>query len=219
MLGDIFPNFSKETSIGTLNFYDWAEDKWVVFVSHPADYTPVCTTELGGLAKMHGLFVARNAKLIALSCNDSSTHLGWIKDIEINAGLPAPFPFPIIADDDRDLAHRLGMVDDKEVDSKGLPMSCRAVFIISPDHKVRLSILYPASTGRNLPEIVRVLDSLQMTDKYRCATPADWKAGSECMVQPSVKPEEVAVLFPKGVRTVDLPSCKPYMRFTPDPST
>jgi len=219
-LGDTFPNFDKDTSDGKINFYEWAgPTSWVCFVSHPADFTPVCTTELGALAKLVPEFAKRNCKVIAISCNDADSHAAWAKDIlAFNEDTTTKsFPFPIVADQNRELAKALGMIDPEEVDSKGLPMTCRAVFIVSPDKKVKLSILYPATTGRNMPEILRVLDSLQLTAYDKVATPVNWKSGENCMVLPSIKSEDLKATYPKGVRIVELPSGKQYLRYTPDP--
>eukprot|EP00037_Helgoeca_nana_P015159 m.141874 g.141874 ORF g.141874 m.141874 type:complete len:223 (+) comp22889_c0_seq1:306-974(+) len=217
-LGATFPNFTKPTSDGDLTFYDYMGDSWCILCSHPDDFTPVCTTELGHLTKIMPEFERRNVKVIALSCNTTESHKAWIPDVQKVAGTEGPFPYPIIADTDRDLATQLGMLDPEEKDAKGAPMTCRAVFIISPDKKLKLSILYPASTGRNFDEVLRVIDSLQLTAYKKVATPVNWKHGDECMVVPSVKQEDVAGLFPKGHRIEEVPSGKAYLRFTPDPS-
>jgi len=215
----VFPDFKKETSEGPIaSFHAWKGDSWAMFCSHPADFTPVCTTELGELAKRMPQFTERNCKIIALSVNDTESHAGWITDIKDHSGCPGVFPYPIIADTDRSLMHSLGMIDDAEVDAAGNPMTCRAVFIVGPDHKLKLSVLYPASCGRNFDELIRVLDSLQMTVKHKVATPVNWKKGDECMVVPGVKTEDIPALFPKGHRIAKMPSGKGYMRFTPDPS-
>lgn len=219
-LGDIFPNFTKDTTQGELNFNDWAGDSWVCFCSHPADFTPVCTTELGHLTKIFGEFEKRNTKVMALSCNPVESHKAWEKDIQVIAGTEgAAFPYPIVDDTDRSLAIELGMLDPDEKDAAGAPMTARAVFLVSPEKKIKAQILYPASTGRNFVEIIRCLDSLQMTVSHKVATPVNWTHGDECMVLPSIKQEDVAALFPKGHRIADVPSGKGYMRFTPDPTT
>jgi len=216
-LGDTFPNTQVETTKGNFKLHDYIGDSWVLFFSHPADYTPVCTTELGTLIKMMPEFEKRNAKLITLSCDDVESHHGWSKDVSAQAGCSAAdLPYPIIADKNRELAVALGMVDPAEKDAQGLPLTARAVFIISPDKKLKLSILYPATTGRNFDEVLRVLDSLQLTMYQKVATPANWQSGGECMVLPSVSKDEAAKLFPQH-RIAPVPSGKEYLRFTPQP--
>jgi len=215
-LGDVFPDFEADTSSGKVKFHDWLGGSWAILFSHPADYTPVCTTELGKAAQMEAEFAKRGVKMIALSCDSVESHKGWIEDIKsYTQGMS--FPYPIIADPKRELAVQFGMLDPDEKDNQGLPLTCRAVFIIGPDKKLKLSILYPATTGRNFDEIIRVIDSLQLTATKKVATPVNWKDGQDCMVVPSVKPEDHENLFPKGVRVQDLPSGKQYMRFTPHP--
>nr|ACU83219.1 glutathione peroxidase A [Ruditapes philippinarum] len=217
-LGDEFPNFSAKTTAGDIKFHDWiGKDGWAILFSHPADFTPVCTTELGMVNKMVEKFKALNVKLIALSCDDVDSHSKWTEDI-LAFTKDSKFDFPIIADPKRDLAVQFGMLDPVEKDSKGLPLTCRAVFIVGPDYKLKLSMLYPATAGRNFDEIFRVVESLQLTAYKKVATPANWKSGDDCMVIPSVKKEELATLFPAGVETKTLPSGKEYLRFTPDPS-
>lgn len=216
-LGDTFPNSKVETTKGTMNLHDYIGDSWVLFFSHPADFTPVCTTELGMLIKMLPEFEKRNAKLITLSCDDLDSHNGWSQDVAALAGDTATeLPYPIIADKNRELAVSLGMIDPAEKDAQGLPLTARAVFIIGPDKKLKLSILYPATTGRNFDEVLRVLDSLQLTMNKKVATPANWKAGGECMVLPSVSKDDAAKLFPEH-RIQSVPSGKGYLRFTPQP--
>lgn len=218
-LGDEFPNFEADTTVGKIKFHDWLGNSWAILFSHPADYTPVCTTELGMSAKMNPEFQKRGVKLIAISCDDVPSHKGWTTDIIANQGLEGTeLPYPIIADEKRELAVKLGMVDPDEKDKAGLPLTCRAVFIIGPDKRLKLSMLYPATTGRNFDEILRVVDSLQLTATKKVATPANWKQGGDCMVVPSVKPEEESGLFPKGVTKVQVPSGKGYLRKTPQPS-
>jgi len=215
-LGEIFPDFEAKTTEGTIKFHEWLGDGWGILFSHPADYTPVCTTELGMAAKMAGEFQKRNVKMIALSVDSVDSHNGWIKDIQSEIGSEARFPYPIIADD-RSLAVKFGMLDPDEKDKTGLPLTARCVFIIGPDKKLKLSILYPATTGRNFDEILRVIDSLQLTADKKVATPVNWKAGGDCMVIPSVKAEDMPKLFPKGVTVKEVPSGKPYLRITPQP--
>ncbi|CAH1785334.1 unnamed protein product [Owenia fusiformis] len=215
-LGDAFPNFKAQTTAGEMQFYDFVGDSWAILFSHPADYTPVCTTELGRVVQLVPEFKKRGVKLAALSCDDVESHKGWAEDIKSYVKNEEGFPYPIIADPSRELAVQLGMVDPDEKDAAGLPLTCRAVFIIGPDKKLKLSMLYPATTGRNFNEILRVLDSLQLTATKKVATPVDWKQGDEAMVVPSVKPEDCATLFPKGVRVQAVPSGKQYLRFTTD---
>eukprot|EP00293_Proteomonas_sulcata_P015692 CAMPEP_0184291008 /NCGR_PEP_ID=MMETSP1049-20130417/3118_1 /TAXON_ID=77928 /ORGANISM="Proteomonas sulcata, Strain CCMP704" /LENGTH=222 /DNA_ID=CAMNT_0026598311 /DNA_START=229 /DNA_END=897 /DNA_ORIENTATION=+ len=216
-LGDTVPNFSAETTEGPIKFHDWIGDTWAILFSHPADYTPVCTTELGTVAKLTDEFKKRDCKVIALSCNDTSSHKGWIEDIKATQKV-SNFSYPIIADEKRELAVSFGMVDPDEKDNAGLPMTCRAVFIIGPDKKLKLQILYPASTGRNFSEILRVLDSLQLTAKHSVATPADWMDGGDCMVLPSLSDAQAKEKFSKGFNTLECPSGKSYLRITPQPN-
>ncbi|XP_058651541.1 peroxiredoxin-6-like isoform X2 [Onychostoma macrolepis] len=221
---------------------------WGVLFSHPRDFTPVCTTELGRAAQLSPEFIKRNVKLMALSVDSLEEHHGWSKDIMAynNAEPGSQFPFPIIADDRRELVERLGMLDPEEKDRSGMPLTARCVFVIGPDKKLKLSILYPATTGRNFDEILRVIDSLQLTAHNRVATPVDWrvrtsvwrlmravlillsvcnvcgsalKPGNSVMVPPSIPETEAAALFPAGVYTKDLPSGKKYLRYTPQPNT
>nr|AEI52300.1 peroxiredoxin 6 protein [Sepiella maindroni] len=215
-LGDIFPNFDADTTAGHFNFHEFINNSWAILFSHPADYTPVCTTELTRVVQLIPEFKKRGVKLCALSCDDVESHHGWIKDI-IAYGKLAEFPYPIISDKTRKLAVSLGMVDPDEKDLAGMPLTARAVFIIGPDKKLKLSILYPATTGRNFDEILRVIDSLQLTAKHKVATPVDWKVGDKCMVVPSVKVEDEKEIFPKGVETIPVPSGKSYLRMTPHP--
>ena len=214
-LGDIVPNFSAETTHGQINFHEAIEGSWAMLFSHPNDYTPVCTTELGGFARHQAEFDKRGVRVFALSCNDVESHAGWSCDIEAAFGTrPA---FPIIADPSRDIAHLYGMLDPVAKSSDGVPLTCRAVFIIGPDKKLRLSILYPATTGRNFDEILRVIDSLQITAKHPIATPLGWKPGDEVIIAPSVSEEVANQKFPEH-RVVDLPSGKKYLRYTQAPN-
>ncbi|XP_038064069.1 peroxiredoxin-6-like [Patiria miniata] len=215
-LGEIFPDFEADTSTGKINFHEWLGVSWGILFSHPADYTPVCTTELGAAANLAGEFAKRNVKMIALSVDSVESHLGWIKDIQANSKLTGDFPYPIIADD-RTLAVKFGMLDPDEVNKAGMPLTARCVFIIGPDKKLKLSILYPATTGRNFDEILRVIDSLQLTATKKVATPVNWKQGGDCMVLPSVQQEDIPKLFPKGVTMKPVPSNKKYLRITPQP--
>ncbi|XP_054718907.1 peroxiredoxin-6-like [Uloborus diversus] len=216
-LGDTFPDFTADTTIGKIRFHDFIKNSWSILFAHPADFTPVCTSELGRVAKLAPEFEKRGVKLLALSCDDVLSHEQWIEDIKSFACLETTkgFPFPIIADEKRELAVKLQMIDPEEKDKDGLPLTCRAVFVIGPDKKLKLSMLYPASTGRNFDEILRVVDALQLTDKKHVATPSDWKQGGELMVLPDVKDEDIPKLFPLGVRYRQVPSGKQYLRLTP----
>jgi len=215
-LGDVFPNFSAETSEGSIQFHDWIGDSWAILFSHPADYTPVCTTELGRVVQLQPEFQKRGVKLIALSCDSVEDHCGWGKDVMCYAGqADKKLPFPIIADESRHLAVQLGMVDPDERTAKGLALTARCVFIIGPDKKLKLSLLYPATTGRNFNEILRVVDSLQLTAVQKVATPVDWNKGDKAMVVPSLSEEDAKKLFPK-LEKKEVPSGKSYLRFTPD---
>lgn len=215
-LGDIVPNFKADTSQGPVEFHTWLGGSWAILFSHPADYTPVCTTELGRVQALYQEFVNRGVKVIALSCDTTESHVGWIKDI-IAYNKLKDFSYPIIADPCREVATLYGMMDPDEKDSAGMPLTCRAVFVIGPDKRLKLSILYPATTGRNFDEILRVIDSLQLTARKKVATPVDWVQGGSCMVVPSVKEEELAALFPQGVTSHVVPSGKGYMRTTAQP--
>lgn len=218
LLGQVVPDFTAETTQGKISFHEWIEKQgtWVCFFSHPADFTPVCTTELAEVQRKFCDLQDRNVMPIALSCDDVEQHLGFIDDIKSYAGLDK-FQFPIIADPKRDIATLYGMLDPVEKDKAGLPLTARAVFIIGPDKTLKLSILYPATTGRNMEELLRVVDSLQLTAYKKVATPVGWKKGDDCVVLPTVKPEEYATLYPKGVKVKTMPSGKEYLRFTPCP--
>eukprot|EP00043_Microstomoeca_roanoka_P016973 m.175988 g.175988 ORF g.175988 m.175988 type:complete len:222 (+) comp16552_c15_seq1:78-743(+) len=217
-LGDVMPNFEADTTHGKIKFHDFVGDGWAILFSHPADYTPVCTTELSSVAKHFADFEKRNTKVIALSCDPVDSHKGWAKDVCAFAGLKGELPYPIIADEKRDLAVKLGMLDADEKDAAGMPLTARAVFIIGPDKRLKLSLLYPATTGRNFDEILRVLDSLQLTATHKVATPANWKNGDSVMVLPSIEQKEAEKMFPKGVTVKDVPSGKQYLRMTPQPN-
>jgi alkyl hydroperoxide reductase subunit AhpC len=207
-LGDTAPDFSQESSEGTINFYQWAGDSWVVLFSHPKDFTPVCTTELGYTAKLKSEFAKRNAKAIALSVDPVDSHKGWINDI--NETQNTTVNFPILADADRKVSTLYDMIHPNASDS----FTVRSVFLIDPKKKVRLIITYPASTGRNFDEILRVLDSLQLTDNYSVATPVNWKQGEDVVIVPSLQdPEVIKQKFPKGYKAL-----KPYLRLTPQPN-
>jgi alkyl hydroperoxide reductase subunit AhpC len=207
-LGDTVPDFTQASSMGDISFHQWAGDSWVVLFSHPADYTPVCTTELGTVAKLKPEFDKRNVKVIALSVDDAESHKGWISDI--NETQNASVNYPILADADRKVATLYDMIHPSSLEN----LTIRTVFIIDPNKKLRLNLTYPASTGRNFDEILRVIDSLQLTDHYQVATPADWTDGNDCVIVPSLKdPEVLKEKFPKGYKEI-----KPYLRMTPQPN-
>ena len=203
-LGDEAPNFTAETTAGTVNFHEWLGDGWGILFSHPKDFTPVCTTELGAVAKISDEFKKRNVKVLAVSVDPLDSHKSWINDI--NETQNCTVNYPIIADPDRTVANLYDMIHPNALDN----MTVRSVFVIGPDKKVKLTLTYPASTGRNFDEILRVVDSLQLTAKHQVATPANWKDGEDCIIVPAVKDEEIPSKFPKGHRAV-----KPYLRFTP----
>ncbi|XP_062990047.1 peroxiredoxin-6 [Elgaria multicarinata webbii] len=219
LLGDEAPNFQADTTHGRIRFHEFLGNSWGILFSHPRDFTPVCTTELGRAAKLAPEFAKRNIKMIALSIDDVNDHLSWSKDVNAYNGDEATekLPFPIIADAKRELAVQLGMLDPDERDKDDMPLTARVVFIFGPDKKLKLSVLYPATTGRNFDEILRVVDSLQLTATKKVATPVDWKPGDQVMVIPSLKDEEAKKLFPGGVCTKKLPSGKNYLRYTPQP--
>ncbi len=206
-LGSVVPDFTQESTEGPIHFHQWIGNHWAVLFSHPKDFTPVCTTELGMVAKLKAEFDKRNCKVIALSVDDVNSHKGWIKDIEETQH--AGMNFPILGDADRKVSKLYDMIHSEANDT----LTVRAVFIIDPNKKLRLSITYPASTGRNFQEILRVIDSLQLTDQHSVATPVDWKQGDDCVIVPSLTdPKVLKEKFPKGYREL-----KPYLRMTPQP--
>lgn len=205
-LGDIAPDFKAATTEGEINFHEYLGDHWGVLFSHPADYTPVCTTELGMTARLKEEFDKRKVKVIAVSVDPMDKHHGWVKDI--NETQNTQVNFPIIADEDRRVATLYDMIHPEA----SLTQTVRSLFVIGPDKKIKLTITYPASTGRNFQEILRVIDSLQLTAHHSVATPADWKHGEDVIVVPSISTEEAIEKFPKGVQEV-----KPYLRYTPQP--
>lgn len=216
-LNSIVPNFKAETTQGPIDFYEWQGNSWVLLFSHPADFTPVCTTELGRIAVHQPHFARRNVKLLAHSVDKLKDHNDWVNDIKSYCqDIPGAFPYPIIADADRSLAVKLDMLDEDTNDEE-LRQTVRALYIISPDHRLRLSMHYPTSTGRNVDEMLRVIDSLQLVDKKPgIATPANWVPGDKVMILPTVKDEDLPKLFPKGVDKVSMPSGKVYVRTTTD---
>ena len=206
-LGDEAPDFTAQTTEGEIKFHDWLGDSWGVLFSHPGDYTPVCTTELGKTAALKDEFAKRNVKVLALSVDSVESHNGWIGDINETQGVEVNFP--IIADEDRKISEAYDMIHP----NASVNATVRSLFIIGPDKAVKLIITYPASTGRNFQEILRVIDSLQLTANYGVATPADWKDGEDVVVVPAIKTEDIPAKFPKGYKAI-----KPYLRITPQPN-
>ena len=206
-IGDLAPNFQAETTMGKIDFHTWAGNQWVILFSHPKDYTPVCTTELGMAAKLKPEFDKRNVKLIGLSVDPLDSHEGWAKDIEETQGTAVNFP--MIADADKKVSDLYDMIHPNASDT----FTVRSVYVIGPDKKVKLMITYPASTGRNFDEILRVIDSLQLTANYSVATPVNWKDGDDCIIVPAVTNEQAKEKFPAGWKEV-----KPYLRITPQPN-
>ncbi len=206
-LGDTAPNFKAKTTQGEIDFYDWLGDSWGVLYSHPADFTPVCTTELGRTAALKEEFAKRGAKVIALSVDPLEDHMKWLSDIEETQHVK--MNFPIIADEDRHVAELYDMIHPNANEK----FTVRTVFLIDPNKKIRLTLTYPPSTGRNFHEILRVLDSLQLTDNYSVATPVDWEAGEDVVISPSISDADADKKFPKGYKKI-----KPYLRMTPQPN-
>jgi len=206
-LGDIAPDFKAKSSIGDISFHEYLGDSWGILFSHPADFTPVCTTELGRTAALQEEFAKRNVKVLALSVDGVESHQKWISDI--NETQQVRVGFPIIADEDKAVANAYDMIHPNASET----FTVRSLFIIGPDKKVKLFITYPASTGRNFVEVLRVIDSLQLTATYSVATPANWKDGEDVIVVPAIKTEDALVKFPKGLNIV-----KPYLRYTPQPN-
>lgn len=205
-LFDLAPDFDANTSLGNIRFHEWLGDSWGVLFSHPADFTPVCTTELGAVAKRKSDFQKRNVKVIALSVDSVEAHTAWISDINETQGVE--LDFPIIADPDFTISHLYGFVHPNASDR----FTVRSVVVIDPDKKVKLIITYPASTGRNFDELIRVIDSLQLTAKYSVATPANWFQGDDVVISTAIQTEDISAKFPKGYRAVT-----PYLRLTPQP--
>tara|TARA_R110002074_G_scaffold74916_1_gene171561 strand:- start:437 stop:1072 length:636 start_codon:yes stop_codon:yes gene_type:complete len=205
-LGDVAPDFTADSSVGEINFHKYLGDSWGILFSHPADYTPVCTTELGAASKLKEEFDKRNVKMLALSVDGADSHRSWIEDI--NETQNTTVNFPIIADEDKKVSELYDMIHPNSNES----FTVRSVFIIGNDKKIKLIITYPASTGRNFVELLRVIDSLQLTANYSVATPADWKRGEDVVVAPAIKTEDIPSKFPKGFKEI-----KPYLRTTPQP--
>ena len=205
-LGDIAPDFTADTTEGVVHFHKWLGNGWGVLFSHPRDFTPVCTTELGAVAKLKGEFDKRNTKVIGLSVDPVSDHQKWKSDIEETQN--CHLNFPLIGDGDKKIATQYDMIHPAASDTA----TVRSVFVIGPDKKVKLSLTYPASTGRNFDELLRVIDSLQLTAKYKVATPANWKQGEDVIIVPSIKDEDAKVLFPQGWKTL-----RPYLRVVSQP--
>lgn len=207
-LGDSAPDFTSDSSMGTINLYNYLGDGWGILFSHPADFTPVCTTELGTAANFKGEFDKRNVKMLALSVDGAASHIEWIKDI--NEVQNTTVNFPIIADEDKKVSTLYDMIHP----NADTTLTVRSVFIIGPDKKVKLTLTYPASTGRNFHELLRVVDSLQLTANHKVATPANWKNGEDVVVSPAISTEDAKAIFSKGVNEI-----KPYLRMTPYPTS
>lgn len=205
-LGDVAPDFAAETTDGPIRFHEWLDGKWAILFSHPADYTPVCTTELGTVARIKPEFDRRGVKVIGLSVDPLDKHRGWINDINETQG--ATVNFPMIADDDKKVATLYDMIHPNALDN----MTVRSVFVIGPDKKIKLTLTYPAATGRNFAELLRVIDSLQLTANHGVATPANWTSGEDVVILPSISDADAKQRFPKGWKTI-----KPYLRLTPQP--
>ena len=205
-IGDTAPDFSAQTTAGDINFHEWLGGSWAILYSHPGDYTPICTTELGRTAQLKDDFDRRNTKILAISVDGLESHHGWIKDI--NSTQNTQVDFPIIADPDQKISRAYAMIHENASTSA----TVRSVYFIGPDKKIKASITYPASTGRNFAEIVRVLDSLQLTSAYSVGTPVDWEAGQDVIISTAVKDDEIASRFPKGHKTINS-----YLRYTPQP--
>ena len=206
-LGDTAPDFTADTTEGRINFHEWLGDSWGILFSHPKDFTPVCTTELGAFAKAKPEFDKRNTKLIGLSVDSVASHKGWAGDIEETQG--STLNFPLIGDEDREVADLYDMIHPNANDT----LTVRSVFIIGPDKKVKLTLTYPASTGRNVDEVIRVLDSLQLTADYSVATPVNWNEGEDVIIVPAISDDDAKAKFPKGWKAL-----KPYLRVTPQPN-
>jgi alkyl hydroperoxide reductase subunit AhpC len=206
-LGDEAPNFTAETTEGQIDFHQWIGGGWCILFSHPKDFTPVCTTELGYMARIKGDFEKRGVKVLAISVDPLDSHKGWIKDI--NETQSCSVAYPLIADPEKKVAQLYDMIHPNALDN----MTVRSVFVIGPDKKIKLMLTYPASCGRNFDELLRVIDSLQLTAKFKVATPVNWKDGQDCIITPAVNDEEAKKLFPKGFKAV-----KPYLRYTPQPN-
>ncbi len=205
-IGDTAPDFRAETTEGAIDFYQWLGNNWAILYSHPGDYTPICTTELGRTAQLSAEFTKRNTHVLAISVDDIDSHKGWVNDI--NETQQTTVDFPIIADPDKVVSRLYHMIHDNASTSATI----RSVYFIGPDKKIKAAITYPASTGRNFTEILRVLDSLQLTDRYSVGTPVDWEAGQDVVISPSVSNDDIPSKFPKGFREI-----KPYLRYTPQP--
>ena len=205
-IGDTAPDFSAQTTAGDINFHEWLGGSWAILYSHPGDYTPICTTELGRTAQLKDDFDRRNTKILAISVDGLESHHGWIKDI--NSTQNTQVDFPIIADPDQKISRAYAMIHENASTSA----TVRSVYFIGPDKKIKASITYPASTGRNFAEILRVLDSLQLTSAYSVGTPVDWEAGQDVIISTAVKDDEIASRFPKGHKTINS-----YLRYTPQP--
>ncbi|EFJ31859.1 hypothetical protein SELMODRAFT_164163 [Selaginella moellendorffii] len=210
-IGDEIPDIHADSTHGPINLHEFCKNNWTLVFSHPADFTPVCTTELGSVAKYQPEIEKRGAKLLGLSCDTVEEHKAWTKDVEAYT-TGACVKYPIMADPTREISRKLNMLDPDEKDSSGQPVASRALHIVGPDCRIRVSFMYPASVGRNFDEVIRVLDALQLSSKHKIACPVNWKPGDHVVISPSVSDEEAKKMFPQGYKTVDLPSGKKYMR-------
>jgi alkyl hydroperoxide reductase subunit AhpC len=206
-LGDIAPDFTADSTEGTIHFHEWLGDSWGILFSHPKDFTPVCTTELGEVARLKAEFDKRNTKVIGVSVDSVASHESWLRDIEDATG--QRLNYPLLGDEDHKVADLYGMIHPNASDT----LTVRSVFVIGPDKKVKLTITYPASTGRNFEEILRVIDSLQLTSDYSVSTPVNWRDGEDVIIAPAIDDDTAKERFPKGFRTI-----KPYLRYTPQPN-
>ncbi|KAL2612427.1 hypothetical protein R1flu_024119 [Riccia fluitans] len=211
-LGDVVPNFTANSTHGKISFHDYIGNHWVILFSHPGDFTPVCTTELGKMAQMQPEFEKRGVKLLGLSTDSVEEHKSWTSDIEFYS--PSSVAYPILADEDRKLTQQLNMFDPDERGADGKPLASRALHIIGPDKKLKLSFLYPGTVGRNMDEVLRCVDALQLASKHKIATPVNWQPGQDVVISPSVSDEQAKEMFPQGWHTENLPSGKPYLRMT-----
>ncbi|XP_050431926.1 uncharacterized protein LOC126840313 [Adelges cooleyi] len=217
-LGSVIDDFTADSTQGPINFYKWIGESWCLLFSHPADFTPVCTTELGKMAVLIDEFKKRDVKIVGLSCDKLESHVDWIKDIKSYClDIKGEFPYPIISDSKRELAVKLDMISEEDKDNPDCAMTIRSLYIIGPDKKVKLMMIYPTSTGRNIQEILRCIDSLQLVHRLKTvATPANWVPGEKVMILPSVKDEELDKLFPNGHDKCTMPSSVNYLRTTTD---
>ncbi|XP_078603816.1 peroxiredoxin-6-like [Branchiostoma floridae x Branchiostoma japonicum] len=215
-LGDELPNFYLENNMESGNLHDFISGSWAVLFSYPRSFTPICTTELARAAQLAPEFAKRGVKMLALSCDNGDVNKDWIQDVKMNAGIEGEFPIRLVADQDRQIAKALGLIDQDQPNDVSMPITCRAIFVIGPDKRLRMSMVYPSSCGHNFEEILRSIDSLFMVESWVVGTPANWRPGDDVMVVPSIPKKEEATRFPKGVTRFSMPSGKDYMRLTSD---